>query len=142
MDVSETYVRMCDCLEIQCQKRKTPCFINLEDGDWIQNHRGRVVVVAYYPGRKKRPLIWLPRQDQIQEMIRDYYAEGVKPVRLGAWFPKGMVGLTYILKKFNEFAPSDGIIAHEVESFEQLWLAFYMHEKHGKTWNGSEWALS
>lgn len=24
-------------------------------------------------------------------------------------------------------------------SMEQLWLAFYMKEKHGKVWSGTEW---
>ncbi len=30
---------------------------------------------------------------------------------------------------------------HSITSMEQLWLAFVMKEKHGKTWDGNQWEL-
>ena len=139
MDTSETYINMCDCEEIKG-------VWNPIEGDYFwegmemriatdyENWSGDVSYVLEFP-----KAVWLPRQDQIQEMMRDYYAEGIKPIRPRAWFPEGVVGLTYVLKKFNEFAPPDGLTAHEVKSFEQLWLKFYMYEKHNKVWDGDKW---
>lgn len=138
MDTSETYIKMCDCEEIQGEWALPP-----EKQDFVYHIRRELCLAGFMVSSEDRDMpegfIWLPRQDQIQELIRDYYAEGVRQKRPKAWFPEGVVGLTYVLKKFNEFAPSDGLIAHEVKSFEHLWLAFYMHEKHGKVWDGERW---
>jgi len=67
---------------------------------------------------KARPdTIWLPRQDQLQEMVGQPYSRPSKQLR-----------------ELAEFSDE----GHPSASFEQLWLAFVMKEKYGKTWKG-EW---
>jgi hypothetical protein len=84
---------------------------------------------------------WLPRQDQLQEMV-------------------GMVGdplfATYRLRLFSEglkYVPDGAVYAHidrsidiqeteypkQFTSMEQLWLAFVMQEKYNKVWDGENW---
>ena len=47
----------------------------------------------------------------------------------------GKAGVLVGLSMFsNEHYEDD-----EHVSFEQLWLAFYMKEKHDKIWDGEEW---
>ncbi len=66
--------------------------------------------------------VWLPRQDQLQEM-------------------EGGEGLFALVEDFslsvkNHYVDSNKPI---FKSMEQLWLAFVMNEKYGKTWSGEEW---
>lgn len=56
------------------------------------------------------------RQDQIQEM----YGRGYPTL--------------YYLRMLYKFRHN-----LEDETLEQIWLAFYMHEKHGLIWDGKEW---
>jgi len=70
-------------------------------------------------------LTWLPRQDQLQDMVRedtDYHAL----MKFDTWvFTLARVYDDKIIGKF---------------SMEQLWLAFVMHELHGKKWDGEDWS--
>ena len=109
---------MCDCPEIQRQKFKGNEFsISYKNPDiWIE-HEGNFLYARHD--------IWLPRQDQIQEMmIKD--------------------SINIELNKFYVFCLEKDYIGSslptaEFDSFEQLWLAFYMYEKHGKVWNEDKW---
>lgn len=68
--------------------------------------------------------VWLPRQDQLQDMVdHDAYQYGLI-VRLHDWVQEGNIN-------------SRDITAC---SLEQLWLAFVMKENYGKVWTGEEWA--
>lgn len=71
--------------------------------------------------------VWLPRQDQLQEMVKR------EP-----WFET--------IYRFYEFLQGGTIDVHswngpctKYKSMEQLWLAFVMKEKYGKSWTGEEW---
>ena len=64
-------------------------------------------------------LIPLYRQDQLQEMVT---LDGNLPV----W---------KVEELFHNWIPRGA----RPDSFEQLWLAFVMKEKHGKVWAGTEW---
>ena len=73
-------------------------------------------------------VIWLPRQDQLQEMVSD---------QIGLW-----VMLEWICQfQQGYFAKPNTEERYEpnVDSMEQLWLAFVMKEKHMKTWDGDKW---
>jgi len=107
MDTSETYIKMCDCPEIQEGHGELT---------WIQED---------FCGWKNKKLLWLPRQDQIQEMLG--YAIGA------------------LVNDFHQYCELD-LKMYENPSnlpriMEQLWLAFYMHEKHKKIWDGEKWAI-
>lgn len=63
--------------------------------------------------------IWLPRQDQLQQMFHP--------------------GLTnhYKLRYFIEWLDTAATYNPYTYSLEMLWLMFYMHSKHQKKWNAT-----
>lgn len=66
----------------------------------------------------KRRHIWLPRKDQLQNILSN---------------PE-------IMKFMREFTNEQFLTWTQEWSFEQLWIAFVMKEKFGKIWNGKdEW---
>jgi len=67
--------------------------------------------------------LWLPLQDQLQGMV----------------FPKAFS--VHDLDKFYNWADKRIETLHgcELESWEQLWLAFVMSELYDKVWNGEKW---
>ena len=101
---------MCDCEEIQ--KEWIPKYYNM-----VANKGG---TVGHYKRSSKNQSTWLPRQDQLQEMVK-------KDGDVVDWqfYHFANDGLTDYLNYFN--------------SMEQLWLAFVMKEKHNKTWSNGEW---
>jgi len=114
MDTSETYIKMCNCEEIQ--------------GQWKPN---KIDFAPYYSlaipmniPRKSR--VWLPRQDQLQEMVGEEYP----------------IDLLYGFHRFYNTMGCD-LYPHTINgaktSMEQLWLAFVMKEKYNKVWYGSDW---
>ena len=136
MDTSKEYIKMCDCPEIQdLWKPKEGEHKDLVWSNWDSikmKHKGKGSVwianlntwaefchsnngVRWY----KKFCIWLPRQDQLQEMV------------------KGYVNASSMIVGFNEYLNHvDAFIDY---SMEKLWLAFVMKEKFNKTWTGTEW---
>lgn len=68
--------------------------------------------------------IWLPRQDQLERMIRGY-------------------NLRDLVFEFMEFTRVDRtyvpVAGRTFFSMEQLWLAFVMKERYGKVWKDEGW---
>jgi len=162
MDTSEQYIKMCDCEEVQ--NFRLPKIEKMEDrrihtswkfkvGDTFafKNKYGRKVETMtvgntiYSPYRygggmrgdidiptvgfdegdgeyATNWIVFLPRQDQIQDMMG----------RMDS------ISRISLLRLFLEDRPS-GWAGIDIESLEQLWLAFYMYEKHGKAWDGEKW---
>jgi len=106
---------MADCEEIQVGKFRPM----VPPGKGIA-YVGNDVAVEVDAGSTTWHIVWLPRQDQIQEMLglesygKFYAFTGDRP------FPK----TAYYI---------------EFDSWEKSWLAFYMHEKHSKIWDGEKW---
>ena len=116
MDVTSEYVKQCEkAVEIQ-NKSPRKDFMDLEfssgvyfspDGNrWFRKMNG------------DRVYIWLPRQDDLQGMIKGEPAA--------------------VLVNLGEWAQSNEMGNINTTSYEQLWLAFVMKE-YGKVWNGEEW---
>jgi len=146
MDFSEKYIKMCEeAKEIQegwkikegdtiarvwwnrVWYREVIGFASLTFGDtWC-----RVVPSTYefpvnnlQPAEGYKDFIWLPRQDQLQEMVKD----DTKPLR---------AQYIYLLGDFvawwkNEISEKYAI---KFLTFEQMWLAFVMWKKYGKIWD-------
>ena len=73
--------------------------------------------------------VFIPRQDQIQGMMYAYAALGEQLT-----YEKASVSCPdVIVLDLKEFSEDD--CKYNLETMEQLWLAFYMHEKHGKIWD-------
>jgi hypothetical protein len=67
--------------------------------------------------------VWLPRQDQLQEMVIENYA---MPWDLAIAFS-------------NVLMSENASYFEKIDSMEKLWLAFVMLEKYKRKWNDGEW---
>ena len=129
MDTSETYIKMCDCRGVQEGRQSFDCFDFLVEKDGLILHSGTIIDSGGM-GTSRIYFIWLPRQDQIQEMMSE-------PDTI-VMFSR-FVGF-FVQKDWHDLGElSDNINNIDKQSAEQLWLAFYMHEKHKKTWDGEKW---
>ena len=113
MDKTEQFIKMSDCPEIQEQWK-------IDKYDFAIKRSG-YVLVSTSRIRNKAWYIWLPRQDDIQAMME----WGV--VRL-------VEQLYHFLSRQIDYSTTD----YYSNSMEQLWLIFFMHEKHSKVWSSKE----
>jgi len=128
MDTSETYIKMCDCDEIQ-----------------IGHEREGLDFFLYYPHAKygnHHSQVWLPRQGQLQEMYARYIADERELVNFG----RGE-----LMQAFIDFSvwlgvqyTKDEFVCMPTNTFDsggQLWLAFVMKERYSKQWltDSQEW---
>jgi len=119
MDTSETYIKMCEkAVEIQAGKK----FQGTEVGDYFYDHdKGLVAWQFCMANLIPIRYIYLPTQDQLQEMVEVDYKE-----------------LLFLLDVFIDVIDSTRIYDY-ITSMEQLWLAFVYKEKYNKVWNGTDW---
>lgn len=61
--------------------------------------------------------VWLPRQDQLQEMVEEEITGE-------------------LLERFYDFYITSPC---NCSSFEIMWLSFVMEQKYNKTWDGKDW---
>jgi hypothetical protein len=74
--------------------------------------------------------IWIPRQDQLQEMIGEF------PRNFERFADEaGQNAFDYSQEEMGDYQIYDT----GCTSMEQRWLAFVMKEKYQKTWNGENW---
>lgn len=144
MDTSKEYILMCDkALEIQlkilkyqnddgivycshCDKTYDFGFDNfMWQEEFGNGEKCQQFTSSYYtsdfPIYHGKKAIWLPRQDQLQDMIKNSYSNLIEPL--------------IALLSFFEFFKYPTTLS----SFEQLWLAYIMYENYGKIFNGSDW---
>lgn len=138
MDTLEIYIKMCKkAKEIQNTKwlraLHSTCTVHpwvsgdifaLEDKVFLydsDSHTGKAIKQAC----SDRNAIWLPRQDQLQEMLY------LKHHNNYAWM---------LAEKFSQYFKTK-FFGNDIYymSMEQLWLVFVMKEKYNKVWNGSDW---
>ena len=108
--------------EIMCRDGWNYCVVydkNLDDG-----FSDGVYECETEDWHKDENIVWLPRQDQLQEMVKD----DTKPLR---------AQYIYLLGDFvawwkNEISEKYAI---KFLTFEQMWLAFVMWKKYGKIWD-------
>ena len=125
MDYGNDYILMCTEAE-EIQKEHI-----LANGDFevrltygrgqVEVHHHREITAYYKPDNH----LWLPRQDQLQEMLINESDEDVTAD-----------AITKLLEYFNDFALS---VCPQFPSMEQLWLAFCMKSLYSKTWDGEAW---
>lgn len=126
MDCGNDYIKMCKKAE-EIQE-----FWDRHKGDWYadpfwnnekQGDDWNIYVLESDNQYLYQPrYTWLPRQDQLQEMMED--------------------ATYYKLKNIFSFMINpDHHIPFNI-SMEQLWLTFIMKERFKKIWNGEEWILN
>ena len=114
MDTSEQYTKMCDCEEIQK-------LWSGKQGDFHKYFGISAIATLhtnFEPTWLRKHSIWLPRQDQLQEMVDGGFTHQSFE-RFYHWYQSG--------------------ICQYPSSMEQLWLAFVMKEKFDKTREGDKW---
>jgi len=122
MDTSETFIKMCEKAE-EIQESHDYIKGDYMVGDFelaIKLIDNPCVVFVTNPMTHTKATIWLPRQDQLQEMVGEEYA-----INLLYQFHQ------YYNTKYREI-PGNW-------SVEQLWLAFVMKEKYNKIWVDGNW---
>ena len=132
MDTSETYIKMCEKAE-EIQSLKSTGYLHKstmgtichgsEGTVWWGKPTDEIISPFVVP---MLLAIWLPRQDELQEMLG---FEDRGELTLLRVFDR----LDYI---FNRKHP---IYFKQFTSLEQFWLAFVMKENHNKVWEGEEW---
>jgi hypothetical protein len=137
MDISEDYILMCSkAQEIQDNK---PNDFYTDNHNYLSIGESSGKINEIDGMQEKGDIIWLPRQDQLQEMLKSV-----------EWFynennPSGMMDSLYYIymccSSSNEFNYTEYV--KQFKSFEQLWLSFVMNEKYNKIWdkNKQEWIL-
>lgn len=132
MDQTEQYIEMCVKLPSEIKKR-VPI-----------DHHGSAGGDKSFFGYSKRlnGMVWLPRQDQLQDMLKNETIESIADsyeFQRGS-APHGLVAMQ-LVKDLDLFQLENyNCIRYAgINSMEQLWLAFIMHEKFNKKWTGSEW---
>ena len=137
MDTSKEYIEMCrKAAEIQKKILLYDDYYYVCGSDgvgfWedmgVNTKRDGMTIKWFFGGED---LIWLPRQDQLQDMLYN----PINTNAVSAMFEEvSDFGLS--MPYTDNSGKTDGI---DLTSGEQLWLAFVMHEKYGKKWINGEW---
>jgi hypothetical protein len=126
MDKSSNYIKICESAKV-IQKQWKPefgdFFVSMSLGltSPCQSVTSDLEKKVSY--LKTIKAVWLPRQDQLQEMVIEKYAT---PWDLAIAFSNVLMGDN--ASYFEQF-----------DSMEKLWLAFIMLEKYKKKWKDGEW---
>ena len=151
-DTSDKYIKMCTtAIDLQNTKRDNKQPIGIWSDDEFSPisrtcHTHYMLLdecsLIYCPHRNEHYTaksrdhayaddIWLPRQDDIQELLMEVFPESSE-----AWQRWDM------LEEFHEFIDFKDCEMDDIDStgtFEQWWLHFYMKKVHNKVWYGKEW---
>jgi hypothetical protein len=126
MDKSSQYIKMSESAKV-IQKQWKPdfgdFFVSMSLGLTSECQAITSDLEKKVPYLKKIKAVWLPRQDQLQDMVIEQYAT---PWDLAIAFSNVLMGDN--ASYFDNF-----------DSMEKLWFAFIMLEKFKKQWKEEEW---
>jgi len=140
MDTSPKYIKMCK-KAIEMQKQWEPDVADFVMGEYestitiwqtVQGiSHGSLKPLFTNAGKLawylKSEMIWLPRQDQLQEIV------GGHPTSFLSKLGK------FMYREHDASNPNNLEIWNKFNSMEQLWLAFVMKKKYNKEWKGNDW---
>jgi len=145
MDCGKDYVKMCGkAEEIQLLHREEK---HEDTGKWIAGdfwttvfRDGVFTVCGYRDAWSDEPMylhhpiecIWLPRQDQLQEMIKGAKHMHLLAYEFALYFHGNIDPLYANLGMDNYSVDADN-------SMEQMWMAFIMKRKYNKIWDNENW---
>lgn len=169
MDKSEQYIKMCDCEEIQYGYPESDYFYvkhDLRVGDFVAKYIQEWVNIdketrklqwywkvwqlierdiECYAGiqacfnKESNSLVYLPRQDQLQDMFNLKMPELMDKLYNEIWAEDhGMAIPDWACEKDKAKRNTNIWLFN---SWEQLWLAFVMKEKFNKLWDGDKWQI-
>jgi hypothetical protein len=149
MDDTEEYINMSkSSLEIQALKPliggklESGCYF-YEDIDNI----GDYVSIAYICQQdlfyselpESDNYVWLPRQDQLQKILANYYSEQDGMVYSSHYIKVAFIDFKAWLDKQYLNKPFVCVPTNCFDSGEKLWLAFVMKQKYNKEWRNDSW---
>lgn len=134
IDTSEQYIDMCGAaIEIQAYR----CGGQNVKGDYFWHPIDPIRVIGSEAIRKiEDNSIWLPRQDQLQEILKQ--AMLATELKAGHLVENADISSWTLHCHFTLFV-QEWIDIDNKYSFEQLWLMYVMLTKFKKTWDGKEW---
>ena len=143
MDTTKKYIKMCEeAREIQ-QEHNIPT-----EGDWFVDG-GLIEIFTERDSDdlgeieyRRKYSLWLPRQDQLQEIVKDKVRDNQKTTHayIRGSNPEGFINAC-LLTDFYSWQERTDCLSLFFTSMEQLWLAFAMWEKFQKIWDDEkeEW---
>lgn len=137
MDKSKEYVLMCRVAK-EIQRLRKHSFVN---GDYYDDNTLPSGLIYFIDpdditnqdvnvfGTEKGEYVWLPRQDQLQEIILEDRYNNLKSPR------------ELLIEIAFEVTEGFDIYYDEFKTFEQIWLAYFMYTKHNKVWSYNKWTI-
>ena len=122
MDTSIEFISMCqDARDIQSLKKHTT---KISGGDWLYNTTTKSVEFGSFSVRNNvrflsKEYIWLPRQDQYQELIENNQRD--------------------LLHNFNNYFENNYMNGIRWDTFEKWWLCYTMLILYNKVWLIESW---
>ncbi len=116
-------------------------FWSFNDGDYIFDPSDSEVMVWFgLPPEIYLEVVWLPRQDQLQEICIEFYIRNLGISRSEAFF-HFLNWYTTCLKETYEQGFNIGKNGEyeEINSCEELMLKYIMELMYWKRWNGEKW---
>ena len=125
----------CYAIFIRGSKRQYDRWVTGWAGYECDGEEGLPIRVEHAFGMDKQ--IWLPRQEDLQEMVRDKY------VIIERWFPVEQGAPIWNVSRTADYKLSEvegrPIRGMWFDTAEEAWLAFVMKEKYNKIWDGEDW---
>lgn len=120
MDTTFKYIKMCEKAQEIQELKYNPMIGGNFYFNKDNNQIGTDKECTLSQFSKNKDSIWLPRQDQLQEMVE---------IDIFTCFKSGTLEIE------NYSTNKTSIYFEQFITFEQLWLAFVMKEKFSKIWN-------
>lgn len=135
MDTSKEYIEMCEkAQEIRnfyYENKDSGCFVYVKRIDSVE------CISSAHIKYQNDGDVWLPRQDQLQEMILQLYTPMPELNPLSQSFTS-LYKFCCTISRLEDKSKTQLF-----SSYEQLWLAFTMQDKYNKVWDfdKKEWIL-
>jgi hypothetical protein len=133
MDTSVKYIKMCESAKEIQRKWRFGSGDFVYDPDLIE-----VEVWTNYHVGDPTEYIWLPRQDQYQDICIDFFMRIMGFSEYEA-FIHFLGSYASWLKEFHNIICYVGGGYQDVDSFEELMLEYTMEKLHEKKWGGEGW---
>lgn len=109
---------------------------------WASEKRGNEIhyqVLRHGALYYRDSLVWLPDQASLQEMVpikcrcgMEWLHQGSQIQHFGNW-------LINYEEELEMRCIEKNVVFVGITTWEQFWLAFVMHKKYGKVWDGEKW---